>query len=437
MQRAKSNKNWVRTAAKGVVLEGCIGMRRVTKKIGGGAAFIIAVAMTGIGSVHADDGLNAHDLAERFANAHETRPAKTKPVDTLKPEQVENAFRSRRQETDIDSTDKMLDSVTARTKTIEDLLSRSSADKWDVNVGKPDNVEVQPNAITAQHNTTRPPENVAEEAADMNDDRWSAVTTGPTRPTDTEAQQLDNVATELVSETPPLDMTTESPTARALAAELNDLRNTKISTDEDSSDEDQPDVTELPEPSYALGGPLALRGGLEEASAIMKTATVLLQMQPGKKGIRRFKKTADPVLCGRRYCYMSQGSEKAARRMQRGATLGPFNTLGQRAGACRQKLTCTFRNVDLMTDGVLLQPVDLKFMRHDRRVYRSIKIDPTCRVAAGRLHCKNPVVGKTWKAWIVPEHIAEEAGRDSLETALQDGLPDAPIPSVFVRRTKP
>ena len=197
------------------------------------------------------------------------------------------------------------------------------------------------------------------------------------------------------------------------------------------------DVTDLPEPGYALGGPGNLRHGLAEASNILSTATVLLKMKPGNTGLRRFKKTADPVLCGRRHCYMSKGFQEKAYRMLRGTALGPFNTLGRRAGACRQKLSCVFRHVDLMDDGVLLQPVDLKFMRHDRRAYRNIKADQSCTLSGGRLHCANPVKAKTWTAWIVPEHIALEAGSDALETALQDGLPETPVPSIHVKRAEP
>ena len=195
------------------------------------------------------------------------------------------------------------------------------------------------------------------------------------------------------------------------------------------------DVFELPQPSYALGRSAAQLSGLTEASDIMTKATVLLKMTPGEKGLRRFKKTADPVLCGRRYCYTSQGKGKNALRLERGATLGPFNTLGHRAGACRQKLICVFRGVDVAKNGVLLQPIDLKFLRHDRRAYRSIKADETCKVSGGRLHCAKPIVAKSWTAWVVPEHVAREAGDDSLKTALQDGLPHRPLPTIQVHRS--
>lgn len=199
---------------------------------------------------------------------------------------------------------------------------------------------------------------------------------------------------------------------------------------------DTKNIYDLPEPSYALGGSAAARSGLTDASDILTTATVLLKLKPGNKGLRRFKKTADPVLCGRRHCYMSLGFEKKAQRMARGATLGPFNTLGRRAGSCRQSVICAFRGVDIMNDGVLLQPVDLKFMRHDRRAYRSLKADSSCRVSGGRLHCANPIVAKTWTAWVVPEHIAVEAGNDALATALTEGLPSQPTPTVHVSQTK-
>lgn len=205
--------------------------------------------------------------------------------------------------------------------------------------------------------------------------------------------------------------------------------------DRDAQQHNDPDVFDLPEPSYALGGPATLRSGLTEASELMTSATVLLKIKPGNKGLRRFKKTADPVLCGRRHCYMSQGADRDAQRMHRGAALGPFNTLGRRAGACRQRLICTFRNVDVAEHGVLLQPVDLKYMRHDRRAYRSVKPDPTCKIRAGRLHCAKPVEARSWTAWIVPEHLANQAGREVLEIALEEGLSAEP-PTTYARSTE-
>lgn len=343
-------------------------------------------------------------MAHKFANAHEPKPTKVKSKDAIKAKQVEGAFKVRSQETDLKTTDQILESIEARTKAIEALLEKSSNEKWDVNVGKPATVVIQKTPSTAIEPKVVTP-NVQPGTSDATPDAWAA-TTKPISPSD----QLQ----------PPLGID---------AVVLGDGA---VTAEETGPTED---MTELPTPRYALGGPATLRDGLEEASSILTTATVLLKMKPGNTGLRRFKKTADPVLCGRRHCYMSKGFEEKAQRMQRGTTLGPFNTLGQRAGACRQKLICAFRHVDLMDHGILLQPVDLKFMRHDRRAYRSVKADPSCKISAGRLHCANPIKAKSWTAWIVPEHIAAQAGGDALETALQDGLPETPVPTIHVKRT--
>lgn len=348
------------------------------------SADVMAVAMMGfvgvvLGSAPgmANDPEDAHQLAERFANAHNPTPTpdkiKTETVQpSLQADHVEGAFRTRKEEAELQSRDQLLDAIEARTKAIEDLLEKSAVPSW------------RAVAVPAKDNGAKDKKDVLPSHASQ-----PAV-----------AQPAVTLPAKAVTDVP-----------------------------------SQPDIYELPEPSYALGRSPSLRSGLAEASKLFSKATVLLKLKPGNTGLRRFKKTADPVLCGRRHCYVSQGYVKAAQRAHRGATLGPFNTLGRRAGACRQNLSCAFRGIDVSEDGVLLQPIDLKIMRHDRRAYRSLKADPTCRVAAGRLHCSNAMRAKTWTAWVVPEHIALEAGEDGLKTALQDGLPENPMPTFHVGRT--
>lgn len=154
-------------------------------------------------------------------------------------------------------------------------------------------------------------------------------------------------------------------------------------------------------------------------------ATVLLLMVPGNRGIRRFERTAEPVLCEGGSCYVSTGSETAALKLTRIAALGAANTLGRRALACRHVLGCIYRDVDIGFAGTSLQPVDLRIMRHDRREIRQAAIDPTCSVDLGRLYCAKPVISETWRAWIVPESVATAAGPEALKAALDAGLPDA------------
>ncbi|OYW54009.1 MAG: hypothetical protein B7Y80_00830 [Hyphomicrobium sp. 32-62-53] len=161
--------------------------------------------------------------------------------------------------------------------------------------------------------------------------------------------------------------------------------------------------------------------------------TVLLVMEPGKKGIRRFNKTADPVLCEGSLCFVSNGAAEPARVMAMRKTLGPGNTFGKRAGACRNKLTCVFRGVTL--DGAAtIQPVDLKVLVHDRREARAVSGDASCRVVAGRLSCGRTVVAAGYRAWIVPERIAEQAGPQALEAAVLRGLVAAPMREAAVTR---
>ena len=162
--------------------------------------------------------------------------------------------------------------------------------------------------------------------------------------------------------------------------------------------------------------------------------TVLLVMEPGKKGIRRFNKTADPVLCEGTLCFVSNGAGAPVRIMTKRKALGPGNTFGKRAGACRNKLTCVFRGVPIDSAASTIQPVDLKVMVHDRREARAVSGDASCRVIAGRLSCGRMVVAAGYRAWIVPEAVAQEAGPQALEAAVVRGLVAAPMREAAVSR---
>ena len=378
---------------------------------------VVAVASVVVTQALADDS-GAHSLAERFAGAHVEKAPLAKSKGAISAEQVEDVFEARKGHTDLERTDQILQSIEARTKTIEDLLEKSAQNS----LSTPSTETNTQNILSFDDKAS----SQSEDASDKNavTDVQSAIAS-PMHEIATDKGR-PSIATPEITKSAP-----EGASAPvAAAAELLTPSEPQAPLDATAN------VTELPEPGYALGGPANVVRGISEASSLMRSATVLLVLQPGDKGIRRFKKTADPVLCGRRHCYMSHGVKKKAQRMHRGATLGPFNTLGRRAGACRQTLACAFRHVDVMDNGVLLQPVDLKFMRHDRRAYRNVTPDPTCTVSAGRLFCGKPIVAKTWTAWVVPEHIAQEAGSDALETALQEGLPNKPVPTIHVKKAK-
>lgn len=177
-------------------------------------------------------------------------------------------------------------------------------------------------------------------------------------------------------------------------------------------------VTPEVKPSAAVADP-APGTGPDKPSLV----TVLLVMDPGNNGIRRFNKTADPILCVRESCYISTGPGTPATEMTRWRAFGTGNTLGGRAGACRNQLTCVFRNVDLGEREALIQPIDMRIVRHDRREALRATGDASCAMVSGALHCATLLQSKDWRAWIVPESVAANAGPDALQSALKAGLP--------------
>jgi len=217
----------------------------------------------------------------------------------------------------------------------------------------------------------------------------------------------------------------------ALAAAAEEARKTRIEPQRGSEGlnrEVQTPIRKTSSAPYALGGPKPPAApdpllGLPRDSRV----TVLLVMEPGTRGIRRFRKTADPVLCVDSVCYISNGPGEPARAMTRIRALGPAVTIGTRAGYCRRSLTCVFRGVDFKHAMVVVQPVDLRVLRHDRREPRAVMVDPTCRIEGPyRLTCSRPVVAEGYKLWVVPESIAERAGPLALELVARAGLPQSP-----------
>ncbi len=192
------------------------------------------------------------------------------------------------------------------------------------------------------------------------------------------------------------------------------------------------------EPAKVLPPPMALgrpQPVLPVAAAPADPrVTILLVMEPGTKGIRRFNKTADPVICEGVQCFVSDGPGAPARVMPLRKVLGPGNTFGKRAGACRSTLACVFRSVTLAGTAPIIQPVDLKVLVHDRREPRAISGDASCRVLAGKLTCSRTVVARGYRAWIVPEAIAETAGAAALESAVLRGLTPSALREASVTR---
>ncbi len=149
---------------------------------------------------------------------------------------------------------------------------------------------------------------------------------------------------------------------------------------------------------------------------------VLLAMQPGRRGARRFAGSAEPIICFEAQCFIAAGPGQRAVAMPRRKALGPSNAVAARAGACRYMPRCVFRNVPLSPTRAWLQPVDLGWIRHDRREPVAIAADPTCRVEKQRLICERVVKGPDYRLWLVPEDVARQAGSDLLQKALAGGL---------------
>ncbi len=153
--------------------------------------------------------------------------------------------------------------------------------------------------------------------------------------------------------------------------------------------------------------------------------TILLVIDPRHRMFATFPPTANPVLCIGEGCYVSGGASGPAEYMPRWSALGPANSIGRRAGPCRNQLTCVFRDVELGGGYAQIQPVDMGLLHHSRREIRGVRPDPTCDLLSGRLFCSEPVVAKDYRAWIVPELIATKAGAEALRQALALGLPTA------------
>lgn len=163
----------------------------------------------------------------------------------------------------------------------------------------------------------------------------------------------------------------------------------------------------------------------ELATKYPARVTVLVLMEPRNRGRRRYRRAAYPVLCVGKRCYISAGAEKTANALSRPQVLGPFNSLGRRAGPCNNQLVCVFRGVTLDRNPSHIQPVDMGLLRHKRRDIRKAEPDRTCTVTRGSLRCASVIIAHRYRAWIVPEAIAEEAGPKALEEALHNGLTTA------------
>jgi hypothetical protein len=196
-----------------------------------------------------------------------------------------------------------------------------------------------------------------------------------------------------------------------------------------------PSLLPSAEPRMALGGRDRQDDGFPETYADDRREdrfAVLLVMAPGNYGIRRRgPRVADPILCAPDGCFVSEGADRPARFLRGRKALGFFNTFGKRAGACRRRLGCVFRGVELGRFPDYLQPVDLHILKHDRRRPNEISGDSQCRTDGEHLVCSRGIYAKTYAMWIVPERVAEEAGPDALERAVAEGLSGSRSADIF------
>jgi hypothetical protein len=151
-------------------------------------------------------------------------------------------------------------------------------------------------------------------------------------------------------------------------------------------------------------------------------ATVLMVLAASDGRPLHPERAADPILCLLDGCYVSNGPQAQASYHAFNQSLSFSGRIGRGAGACNHARTCVFRDVDLGTGTTLVQPINLKLVRHDRREQRDVSIDQTCKLIDGRLSCSRPVRTSTYTLWVVPEHVAREIGSDKLADAVSDGL---------------
>lgn len=173
----------------------------------------------------------------------------------------------------------------------------------------------------------------------------------------------------------------------------------------------------LPMPVTESGSQLA--GG---ARALEPRVAILIAMLPGNKGIRRHNKTADPVLCLNDGCYLSEGPEYPARFLPTRRVLGFGGTFGERAAACRNHLGCVFRGIAVLEFPLILQPIDMHVLKHDRRRIQAIETDSACSAEGGRLVCARGIYAENYAMWVVPESLAQAIGPEALQRAVAEGL---------------
>lgn len=143
---------------------------------------------------------------------------------------------------------------------------------------------------------------------------------------------------------------------------------------------------------------------------------------------------ADIVLCGAAGCYVGNGLEKPATFYEGSSGL----LLIKKAGACRDSLSCVFRDIDLSKltteTNKIIEPVDVDYVSHSymggvpvqtgsmpNDVPAFLKLD-NCSLKRPVIACQVGVHERNYSLWAMPEKLAQTGGRDALDAVLFKGL---------------
>ncbi len=163
-----------------------------------------------------------------------------------------------------------------------------------------------------------------------------------------------------------------------------------------------------------------LCGFFSVAIADSERATVLVLFQPHKISGRSWDlgKGADPMVCLDHGCYTGRGFVAPAKYYKGKKALLP----AVQARACRNSLSCVYRKVYIPTKEIGIWPIDHDVINSDHLEKARAKIDKSCDVEDGQLQCSKGIFTDEYSMWIVPESVADRAGKKALDYALYKGL---------------
>lgn len=159
------------------------------------------------------------------------------------------------------------------------------------------------------------------------------------------------------------------------------------------------------------------------AQAETEKATVLIVMQPFKQSGKPWDpgKGADPVVCLNHGCYVGRGYLKDAKYFPGKKAYLP----AVMARACNNTLKCIYRGVKFTKQREDIWPVDIDGFKRDYLATKKTSIDRSCFIEQGKLQCLNGIYTPEYSMWVLPEKLAEKAGRKVLDYALYKGIHDA------------